>query len=339
MTVFNDISLKPYNSFHLDYRADSLVMLKSESDIIDFINKKHTFGRPFLVIGSGSNLLFTGDFHGTVLFPCNSLISIKEQNGDNAIVSCDAGVGWDILVQWCIDHNLYGLENLSYIPGMAGASPVQNIGAYGVEAKDYIHSVKAISIESGDIRIFRPEECAFAYRSSIFKTEEKGKYIISSVDFLLSVKPVFNLEYGFLKQEVEHFGSVTLKSVREAVIKIRKSKLPDPDLMGNAGSFFKNPIVEKSVFEMLHAKYPDMPYYAAAGNKIKIPAGWLIEKCGWKGKRLGNVAVHDRQSLVIVNCGGASGREIVAFSEKIQKSVFDATGISIEPEVEIIHTT
>jgi UDP-N-acetylmuramate dehydrogenase len=265
-------------------------------------------------------------------------IKVEKQDTENVIISAGAGVNWDKLVDWTVNKGYGGLENLSLIPGMVGATPVQNIGAYGVEVKDLIVKVKTVCIKDGTIRIFSNNECEFGYRDSIFKRREKGKYLITRVYYKLDINPILKLDYGSLEEEVRKSGNVTLKNVRQAVINIRKSKLPDTEQIGNAGSFFKNPVVNKSFARSLERDYPGIPFYKNQTGGIKVAAGWLIDQCGWKGKRIGDAGIHEKQALVLVNYEKATGKDIYNLSEEIRKSVKNKFGIDLEREVEVIES-
>ena len=259
------------------------------------------------------------------------------ENADEVIVRAGAGEVWDDFVAYTVDKGWYGAENLSLIPGEVGASAVQNIGAYGMEAKDLIVQVETVEVASGEERIFENSECGYAYRESVFKHSLKGQYIVTKVSYRLSKTPSYHLDYGNVRAELEKRGcELTLNNVRQTIIDIREAKLPDPKVQGNAGSFFMNPIVPRVQFESLLAVYPQMPHYEVDAERVKIPAAWMIDQCGWKGKRMGNAGVHDKQALVLVNAGGATGKEIIALSQEIQKSVFDKFGVSISPEVNFI---
>jgi len=334
--IARDISLKSYNTFGLDYRADIFISVSSEEEAVELIRSGRGLPAPGLVLGGGSNLLFVSDFHGTIIHPSIKGIKIEEQKSGHVVVSAGAGLKWDSLVEWTVNQKYGGIENLSLIPGTVGASPVQNIGAYGVEVKDTIEKVRAISLADGSVREFSNSECRFVYRDSIFKNELKGKYLVTRVYYRLFRKPVLNTSYGSLQEEVEKIGVPSIKTVREAVLNIRKSKLPDPDVIGNAGSFFRNPVVSIPVAKSLKKDYPDIPLFADTFGEYKVSAGWLIEKCGWKGKRIGDAGVHDKQALVLVNYGNASGKEILSLSEKISGSVMEKFGINLEREVEVI---
>ena len=338
MMIFKNIPLKKYNTFALDYTAECMIRIKTEKEAAALFNGNHFWNEPLLILGSGSNILFTGDFNGTILYPQIGGIKIEEYEPDNknVIISAGAGINWDDLVLWSVNKGFGGLENLSLIPGKVGATPVQNIGAYGVEVKDLIVKVKTIDISDGSLRVFTNKECEFGYRTSIFKKKEKGKYLVTRVYYRLSVQPVLNLSYDSLKDEVRRIGKETLKNVRKGVINIRRSKLPDPEIIGNAGSFFKNAVVKASVAQDLKKEHPDMPVYQDKAGYVKLASGWLIDRCGWKGKRKGDAGVHEKQALVLVNYGKATGKEIFELSQEIKKSVSDKFGIDLEREVEIV---
>lgn len=337
MRILRNVSLKPYNTFRLDYTAREIIHATNPDEVAEAIDMVPQ-GSKMMIMGGGSNLLFTEDFDGTIIHPEIPGIRIEEKSGVEVIISAGAGVNWDSLVEWCVRNSLYGLENLSLIPGDSGASAVQNIGAYGTEVKDFIHKVETISVRTGDTRLFTAEECEFAYRYSIFKGKEKGNFIVTRVHFRLSEKSTLNLRYGALREALQGKSAVTLPEVRQAVIDIRRSKLPDPEVTGNAGSFFKNPVIGHDAALRLKDKYPLMPFYPEDNGKVKLAAGWLIEQCGWKGRRVGNAAVHKKQALVIINCGGATGKEIFSLSEEIRRSVIEKFGVELEREVEAVNT-
>jgi UDP-N-acetylmuramate dehydrogenase len=334
--IYENISLKKFNTFGLNVRADHLVTFKLEENAIHFLKHRKESDKECLILGRGSNMLFTKDFHGTIIHPEMEGISLEGKKGNDVIVSAGSGTVWDKLVESTVNNGLGGLENLSLIPGLVGAAPVQNIGAFGAEVKDTIEKVRVITLEDGSIREFSNEECRFRYRDSIFKGEFKGKYLITKVYFKLSTKPKLSLEYGSLKEEINKLGSTSLGNVRKIVMSTRMSKLPDPDQIGNAGSFFKNPVVHLSVVDALKSKYPKLPVFKDTSGGVKLAAGWLIEQCGWKGKRIGDAGVHDKQALVIVNHGNATGQELFNLSEQIKKSVTEKFGIVLEREVEVI---
>jgi UDP-N-acetylmuramate dehydrogenase len=315
-----------------------MIIIKTEKEATELFDGTIAWDKPLLILGGGSNILFTSDFHGTILYPeLYGIIKEKDEPGsENVIVSAGAGVSWDEFVAWTVSHGLGGVENLSLIPGKVGATPVQNIGAYGVEVKDLIEKVKTISTTDGSVRFFNNEECEFGYRNSFFKDRGKGRYLVTRVYYRLTARPVLNLSYESLKEEVNKLGEETLQNVRQGVINIRRSKLPDPEIIGNAGSFFKNPVVQNTEAEVLKKKYHDMPVYKDREGYMKLASGWLIDRCGWKGKRKGDAGVHEKQALVIVNYGNATGREIYSLSEEIKESVFQKFGIALEREVEVI---
>jgi UDP-N-acetylmuramate dehydrogenase len=336
VTHLKNISLKRYNTFGLDYRSAVFISIKSEDEAISVLRKAGSIKKPLFVLGAGSNILFTKDYSGTIIHPEIEFIKIEEQKSDYVVISSGAGVIWDKLVEWAVNKGFGGIENLSMIPGMVGATPVQNIGAYGVEAKEIIEKVRAISTKDGAIHEFNNKECRFGYRDSIFKRELKGKFLITEVWYRLKTDHSVNTAYGSLREEAEKLGSVSIKTVREAVTNIRKNKLPDPAEIGNGGSFFKNPVLTVSIAEDLKEQYPHMPVYNDPSGGKKIAAGWLIEQCGWKGKRTGDAGVHNKQSLVLVNYGNTSGSEILRLSEDIKQSVFDKFRIELEREVEVL---
>ena len=334
--IYRNFSLKKYNSFGLDYKADKFITVKSIEEFSELLGQKKEVCLPYFILGGGNNILFTSDYNGVIIHPEIGGIEIEEDDGKNILVSAGAGIEWDSLVEWSVEKGLYGLENLSHIPGCVGATPVQNIGAYGKEACEVIDKVMAVNINDGSVKIFTNEECGFNYRDSIFKRELKNKYLIVKVFFKLSVNGSLNLNYGLLEQEANRLGGATLKNVRQAVINIRASKLPDPKILGNAGSFFKNPVIDFSKADLLKNAFPEMPVYEDKSGLAKLSAAWLIEKCGWKGKRHGDAGVHEKQALVIVNHGKATGRQILELSENIKRSVLEMFGIELESEVEII---
>jgi len=336
MTIYENVPLKKFNTFGLEYIAERMVHVRKDKDAILLFKGGLSLKKPILILGSGSNILFTENFTGTIICPDFEGIKVEKQDQNNVIISSGAGIVWDKLVEWSVNKGYSGLENLSLIPGQVGATPVQNIGAYGTEVKDYIVQVETIRIADGSIRTFTNEECKFGYRSSIFKSGEKGKYLVTRVHYRLTVHPIFNLNYGSLKQEVTNLGDITLRNVRTAVINIRNSKLPDPSVIGNAGSFFKNPVVSSHEASILKKSYPMLPVYDDGMGGSKLAAGWLIDQCGWKGKRLGDAGVHDKQALVIVNYGKATGKEIFALSEEIKKSVREKFNVELEREVEVV---
>ena len=335
MKVFHNISLRNRNTFCIDIKADRFISIENEQEAESLFKDRTLISGQSLIIGAGSNMLFTGDFAGTVLHSEIGGIRVEEINNEDVIISAGSGVNWDSLVEWSVEKGFGGLENLSLIPGTVGASPVQNIGAYGVEAKDCIYKVRAVSILDGSVSEFSNSDCRFGYRDSIFKSELKGKYFVTRVFFRLNLNPEMKTEYGALGEELQKLGEVTLISIRQAVISIRKSKLPDPELFGNAGSFFRNPVVSAEIASSLKTEYPNMPSYTDGSGGIKLAAGWLIDLCGWKGVRRGDAGVHDKQALVLVNYGNATGSDIYNLSEEIKDSVIKRFGIELDREVEI----
>lgn len=328
-------SLLAHNTFGIDVKARCFLEYHSVDELRDLI-AQGLITKPYLHIGGGSNLLFTKDYPGTILHSRIGGIEVLDENEDEVHVQVGAGVEWDALVAECVRRGWYGAENLSLIPGEVGASAVQNIGAYGVEVKDLITFVKTVNIR-GEARVYSSDECRYAYRSSIFKSAEMKGVFVTQVCFRLSKREYYTLDYGTIRQELEKLDKeITLETVRRVIIEIRKSKLPDPKVTGNAGSFFMNPIVSRERFEALQKQYPHMPFYAMADGTVKIPAGWMIDQCGWKGKALGPAAVHPNQALVLVNCGGATGHDILALSDAVRASVSDKFGIDIHPEVNFV---
>lgn len=322
------------NTFGLDVEA--AVFLEYSS--VEELEKLIATGRitsPYLHIGGGSNLLFTGNYEGVILHSRIGGIEVTAEDEEKVSVRVGAGVVWDDFVGYCTDRGWYGVENLSLIPGEVGASAVQNIGAYGVEVKDLISFVETVNIQ-GAKHVYQTDECDYSYRNSVFKRPEMKQVFVTHVGFSLSKKESYTLDYGTIRQELEKYPKVDLKTLRQVIINIRESKLPDPKVLGNAGSFFMNPVVAREVFEALREQYPQMPFYEMGADRIKIPAGWMIDQCGWKGKSLGPAAVHDKQALVLVNRGGATGADIVALSDAVRASVRDKFGIDIHPEVNFI---
>jgi len=338
MMIYENVRLKKYNTFGLDYTASHMIHIKSQKEASDLFKGTTCREKPFLILGSGSNILFKGDFDGTIIYPEIGGIRIEEKNDEtgHVVVSAGAGVIWDDFVVWTVNKGFGGLENLSLIPGKVGATPVQNIGAYGVEVKDSIIEVTTVSTDDGTIRTFNNDECKFGYRSSIFKTGYKNKYLVTRVYYRLRTNAELYLSYASLKEEASKLGKESLKNIRQAVINIRRNKLPDPELIGNAGSFFKNSVVTETIAENLKKEYPSIPVYEDQEGYKKLASGWLIDQCGWKGKRMGDAGVHDKQALVLINFGKASGQEIYDLSEEIKKSVFEKFRIHLEREVEVI---
>ncbi|WP_303013027.1 UDP-N-acetylmuramate dehydrogenase [uncultured Bacteroides sp.] len=327
-------SLLSYNTFGIDVSAARFLEYASVEELKMLISQGAVTS-PFLHIGAGSNLLFTGDYEGVILHSRIKGIEVTEEDGKSVSLRVGAGVVWDDFVAYCVEHGWYGAENLSLIPGEVGAGAVQNIGAYGVEVKDLITSVETVN-NRGEEYVYPVEECGYAYRDSIFKHPDNKSVFVTYVHFRLGKEERYTLDYGTIRRELEKYPALTLSVVREIIIHIREAKLPDPKVTGNAGSFFMNPVVSKEKLETLQEEYPCMPYYELADGRIKIPAGWMIEQCGWKGKSLGPAAVHDKQALVLVNRGGAKGSDIIALSDAVRASVREKFGIDIHPEVNFI---
>lgn len=338
MIVQKDVQLKPYNTFGIEATAKYFVEVSSIEQLKEVLQSPDYQSTERLVLGGGSNMLLTKDFEGLVIKIAIKGFEVVEENEDNIWIKAGAGVVWHDLVMHCVNQNYAGMENLSLIPGTVGAAPMQNIGAYGVEIKEVFEELQALEIATGEIRTFDKTTCNFGYRESIFKHEAKGKYIILNVTFKLSKKPTFHVEYGAIKDTLAEMGvtEMSIKTISDAVIHIRQSKLPNPAEIGNAGSFFKNPEIPNSQFEALKAQFPTIPSYPVSDTNTKVPAGWLIEQAGWKGQRFGNVGVHAKQALVLVNYGGGKGEEIKDLSQKIQTSVKEKFGIQLSAEVNFI---
>lgn len=334
--IYENTDLAPRNSFGLHARAERLVEFDSESDLREIFEDKTLRERPWYVLAGGNNVLFTSDYEGTIVCPRNCGIEVVATDRERVKVRIGAGVEWDDAVAWSVEQGLWGIENLSLIPGKVGAAPVQNIGAYGTEAKDAIESVEMFCPDTLNKLILANEHCQFGYRDSIFKRKLRGRTVITAVTLSLSRTPEPRLRYGDVRQRVEELGGATLQNIREAVCAIRRQKLPDPAVIGNAGSFFKNPVVDAAVAERLREEYPDMPLYPAGEGKVKLAAGWLIERAGWKGARCGRVGVHDRQALVLVNMGGATSIEVMNMAFRITGSVADKFGVELSTEVNIL---
>ena len=337
MNIYTDYSLKSRHTFGMDVKTALFIEYATKEELKEILQNQQLEEGRWLHIGGGSNLLFMGDYSGTILHSSIKGYEVLSEDAEEVVVRVGAGEVWDDFVAYTVAQGWYGAENLSWIPGEVGASAVQNIGAYGVEAKDLIVNVETIEVATGKERIFSNAECAYAYRESIFKLSLKGQYIVTHVSYRLKKTPSYHLGYGNVRAELAKANfDLTLANVRQVIIDIRQAKLPDPNVQGNAGSFFMNPIVPRAHFEALQKDYPQIPHYEVDADRVKIPAAWMIDQCGWKGKRLGNAGVHDKQALVLVNCGGATGAEVVRLSEEIQQSVFKMFGIQIYPEVNFI---
>ncbi len=334
MDITYEKSLKELHTFATEESCNCHIVCYDTNDVRQVITDYLQDDTPYLVIGGGSDIVFTERFNGIIISPIIMGIDIVSEGSESTIVRAGAGVVWDDFVKWCIAHELWGAENMSGIPGHVGASPVQNVGAYGAEAGDIIKQIEAIEIATGRSVTIPAEECRFAYRNSRFKEEWKDRFIITHVLFELKSKASPNLTYSALKQAINS-PEPTLQEIRDAVISVRDSKLPDPALIPNAGSFFKNPIVDKVYADRLKEQYPDMPVYVVNEESTKIAAGWLIEQCGWKGKSIGPAGVYEKQALVLVNRGGAKGADIQNLANAIIDSVRSRFNITLEPEVYI----
>jgi len=335
LVIKKNISLKAYNTFGIDVKASRFVSIASLYELKQLLNSE----KDFFLISGGSNLLLTRDIERLVVHINIQGISIDHEEENTVDLTVNAGENWHEFVLWCISENYGGLENLSLIPGNVGTSPIQNIGAYGVEVKDCITKVEALEIATNKLVSFSNEACNFGYRNSIFKNEVKGKYILTSVSFRLTTKNhQLTTSYGAIENElaVQKIKIPTLKNISDAIIRIRKSKLPDPKEIGNSGSFFKNPVISKKQFLRLQKENPSIPNYPVSETEIKVPAGWLVEQSGFKGKRFGDAGVHEKQALVLVNYGSATGIEIFQLAEKIQQTVFKKFEIALEIEVNVV---
>jgi len=338
MLIKTDFCLQPFNTFHVKVFARRLSIIGFPVDLEELYEEGALNEENILILGEGSNILFTKHYEGLILLNQIRRMEVKTENEDWVYLKVNSGENWPALVDYTVDQGWGGLENLSLIPGTVGAAPVQNIGAYGAELKDALESVEVFDMQTRKTQVFSKAECGFGYRDSIFKTKYKGRYFILSVLLKLSKKPNLNLEYAPLKKKFENRdpGSISVKDVSDAVKEIRLSKLPDPTKLGNAGSFFKNPLVSFAKIEELVAEYPETPFYKVDEENYKVAAGWLIEKAGWKGKRIGDAGVHEKQALVLVNYGSVTGEEIFKLSQKVQASVDSKFGVDLECEVTVI---
>lgn len=338
MNILENYSLKQLNTFGIDVLTKYFVELNSVREFQELLATESVKKFPRLILGGGSNILFTKNFTGIVLKNNIKAIELINEDEDHYYVKVGAGENWHQFVLYCVNHGYAGIENLSLIPGNVGAGPIQNIGAYGVELRDVFHQLEALHIESMQIEKFDNETCKFGYRESIFKHERKDKYVITSVTFRLNKVSKFNTNYGAIEKELEVMGvkELSISAISKAVCNIRSGKLPEPVKIGNAGSFFKNPVVFNSKFDLLKKDFPDIVGYKNSETETKLAAGWLIEQCGWKGKTFGDAGVHKNQALVLVNYGNAKGSEIYELSEKILNSVKEKFGVELEREVNII---
>ena len=334
-----NVNLRPYNSFGFDALAKYFVEINAIDDLQTLIRNGELKKHKTLILSGGNNVLFQEDvFDGLVVYINTKGVEILREDENEVVIRAQAGEDWPDFVRFCVSKNWHGIENLAHIPGKVGAAPVQNIGAYGMELKDSFLQCEAIELTTGDKRVFTKEECRFGYRESIFKSELKGQYVITSVDLLLKKNAPLNLEYGNIKAYLEQNGieKPTLQQLHDAICAIRDSKLPDVKQIGSAGSFFKNPVISAEQFETLQKQHPNIPHYPDAEGMVKVPAGWLIEQAGWKGWRDEHVGVYDKQALVLVHYGGGKGQDIVELARKIQDSVEAKFGIKISPEVNFV---
>jgi len=335
--IREDVNLAPYNTLSVPGKAQKFVAISSQKMIVDVLHM-HKNDAPFFVLGGGSNVLFIDDFNGLILHIAIMGKEVVREDANHIWLKVGAGENWHEAVRYCVDRGWGGIENLSLIPGTVGAAPIQNIGAYGVELEEAFELLTAVDLKTGKERVFKKEDCEFAYRDSIFKNELKGTVAVTDVTLKLSKSPEINSSYGAIKQKLkeENISDPTIKDISDIVIAIRNSKLPDPASLANAGSFFKNPIVSDEDFEKLKKDYNSIPGYQVDDHRTKVPAGWLIEQAGWKGKVVGRVGTYRQQALVIVNHGNATGQEILQLSKKIQQSVLQKFNIALVPEVNIV---
>jgi UDP-N-acetylmuramate dehydrogenase len=337
LDLLENYPLNHLNSFGIQAKARLSATVDTKEELVDFLRQEEIRKENKLVLGGGSNILITGDVDALVIQYMDRSIEVVRESDDHVWLQIGGGYDWHELVIHTIENGLAGIENLSLIPGHVGAAPIQNIGAYGAELSEIFDSLKAVELSTGEIHTFTASDCRFGYRDSVFKNQYKGKYLITDVILRLNRKPTFRLDYGDIRKTLDEMGIAepTLASVCLAVSTIRRSKLPDPYKLGNAGSFFKNPVIPLSQYEKLKADYPDIPGYKADAGQMKVPAGWLIEKSGWKGRRIGDAGSHEKQALVLVNYGNATGRDILALAEKIAADVESRYGIRLVPEVNI----
>lgn len=338
MIIEENISLRPYNTFGIEARARYFKKFSTKDDLVEVLDREETKSQKVLILGGGSNILLTGDVEALVLKNEMDGIELVHEDDEHLYVKAGAGVNWHRFVLHCVQNNMAGVENLSLIPGNVGASPMQNIGAYGVEIKDVFHELEAMHIRERTSEKFQLKDCAFGYRESVFKNKYRGHFIITSVTYRLNKKPTFNTSYGAINQELERMGvkELSIAAISQAVINIRSSKLPDPQQIGNAGSFFKNPVISNEQFDVLKNEFPGIVAFPASNDTTKLAAGWLIEQCGWKGYRKGDAGCYPKQALVLVNYGHAKGQEIFELSEAIIQSVQKKFGVKLEREVNII---
>ena len=331
--MFKNYSLKNYNSFRVNHKANFFLKIENNKSLIDFLSDKKFKNEKKLILGGGSNILFTKDFEGVILYSCIKGIHILEENNNHIKVKVGSGENWDDFVKFCVTKNWYGIENLSLIPGSVGAAPIQNIGAYGVEIKDYIYDVNGIDLKNNLKKTYTNKSCDFEYRDSIFKRELKNNFFVTEVTFILNKNKKFTLDYSELKNI--NGQNLTIQNVRDKIIEIRNSKLPDPKLLANAGSFFKNPIINIKIATKIKEKYNDFKCYQINESMVKISAAWLIEKSGWKGHKEKNIGVYNKHALVLVNYSSENGKDIKMLSNKIKESVLKKFNIILEKEVNI----
>jgi UDP-N-acetylmuramate dehydrogenase len=338
LPIQENVSLKLLNTFGIEAKANYFVLIQNIKELEELLSNTTFHNIPKLILGDGSNILFTKNYEGLVIKNAIKGISLLNEDDNYVWIQVGAGENWHEFVMYCIQHGYGGAENLSLIPGTVGAAPIQNIGAYGVELKDIFFQLEAINLEDGSIRIFTNKECQFGYRDSIFKNSLKQQFVISSVVFRLHKSPKLNTEYSVLKDALQHMPleKINIKAISDAIIDIRRNKLPNPKILGNAGSFFKNPTITHHHFMKIQKKYPTIPHFIQSDDSIKINAAWLIEQCGWKGKRLGNVGTYEKQALVLVNYGKGKGTEVLELATQIQKSVLHQFEILLESEVFLI---
>lgn len=337
MIITENKSLKKLNTFNIAANAAYFASINNKGDFAELIEHKIYKEKPHFILGGGSNVLFTQNFDGLVIHNNIKGIEILKETESEVYIKFGAGEVWHNCVLFCIENGFAGVENLSLIPGYIGAAPMQNIGAYGVELKDVFESLQALNLKTGEVETFKNADCNFGYRESIFKNKVKGEYLISSVTLKLQKQPTFNISYGAIEKTIAESGveELSIKAISDAVIKIRQSKLPNPKVVGNAGSFFKNPVVKNEIAVNIKKEHSEMPHYPA-NEKTKIPAGWLIDQCGFKGKIVGETGTYKNQALVIVNHGKASGAEVLSFSKQIQETVLNKFGIVLEREVNVV---
>jgi len=338
MEIRKNVSLKNYNTFGIDVTAEQFVEVSTLAEVEEVAGDSSFDIDKTLIIGGGSNILLTQNVSGLVVKNNLKGVEVVKETGDHVYVKFMAGEVWHDAVLYCVNNGYAGIENLSLIPGLCGAAPMQNIGAYGVELVNVFDQLEAFNYNSKQFEIFNKEACEFGYRESVFKKRLKNKYLICSITLKLNKQPTFNVDYGAIQQTLEanNVKDLSIKAISDAVIQIRQSKLPNPAELGNSGSFFKNPEIEQDAFDKLIADYPNAPHYPLANGKVKVPAGWLIEQCGWKGKRVGNTGAHKNQALVLVNYGNATGNEIHHLALEIKQSVKQKFGVDIEPEVNVV---